>query len=71
VWKKNDLGLYSQSSNCFVIWNLENQTKIFEFKPAYRLDGGFVVDKDDKYIYLASDDGCIRALLNGQVIGSI
>jgi hypothetical protein len=31
VWKKNDLGLYSQSSNCFVIWNLENQTKICFF----------------------------------------
>ncbi len=67
AWKKNDLALYSQSSNCFIIWNLETQTKFFEFKPNYRLEGGFVADREDKVIYLASDDGFIHALYNGQV----
>lgn len=68
MWKKNDLGLYSLSSNCFVIWNILNQSKVFEYKPTFRLDGGFAVDRDERFIYFASDDGHIRALHNGQVI---
>jgi hypothetical protein len=67
LWKKNDLALYSQSSNYFVIWNLENKTKLFEFKPTYHLEGGFTADIEDKIVYLASDDGYIRALCNGLV----
>ncbi|CAF1626128.1 unnamed protein product, partial [Adineta ricciae] len=59
-WKKNDLGLYSQSANYFAAWNLETQTKIFELKPTYRFDGGFAVDRDDGVVYLACDDGSIR-----------
>jgi hypothetical protein len=66
-WKKDDLVLYSQSTNNFIIWNIETRTKILEFKPTYRLEGGFVADRDDKIIYLASDDGSIHALCNGQV----
>ncbi|CAF1133715.1 unnamed protein product [Rotaria sordida] len=67
LWTKNDLALYSQSSNYFVIWDLENQKKIFELKPTYRLDGGFIADREDKIVYLASDDGFIRAFHNGQL----
>jgi hypothetical protein len=66
-WKRNDLGVYSQSANSFVMWNLKNQSKEFELKLSYRLDGGFAVDRDEKFIYVASDDGYIRALHNGQV----
>lgn len=40
---------------------------MFEYKPTYRLEGGFTVDREDKIIYLASDDGLIRAVYNGQV----
>ena len=40
---------------------------MFEFKPTYRLEGGFTVDREDKIIYLASDDGLIHAVYNGQV----
>ncbi|UJR36357.1 hypothetical protein I4U23_029083 [Adineta vaga] len=65
-WKKNDLGLYSQSANYFAAWNLETQTKIFELKPTYRFDGGFTVDKEDKFVYLACDDGLIREFQIGQ-----
>ena len=67
MWKMNDLGLYSQSSNCFVEWNLKSQSKILELKPVYRLEGGFTVDREEKFLYLASDDGYIRALQDGQV----
>ncbi|CAF4648755.1 unnamed protein product [Rotaria sp. Silwood1] len=67
LWTKNDLALYSQSSNYFVTWNLQNQKKIFELKPSYRLDGGFVADREDKIVYLASDDGLIRAFNYGQL----
>ena len=45
--------------------------KTFEYKPAYRLEGGFIVDQEDKYIYLASDDGFIHAVYNGQVTQEI
>ncbi|CAF3214390.1 unnamed protein product [Rotaria socialis] len=68
LWKKNDLALYSQSTNYFVIWNLENQKKIYELKPSYRLEGGFVPDREDRNIYLACDDGFIRTFCNGQII---
>ncbi|CAF2959691.1 unnamed protein product [Rotaria sp. Silwood2] len=67
LWAKNDLALYSQSSNYFVKWNLENQKKNFELKPSYRLDGGFIADREDKILYLASDDGFIRSFYNGQL----
>lgn len=40
---------------------------MFEFKPSYNLEGGFAVDREDKTIYLASDDRVIHALYNGQV----
>jgi hypothetical protein len=40
---------------------------MFEFKPTYRFEGGFVADREDKFIYLATDDGSVRALYNGQV----
>jgi hypothetical protein len=53
------------------VWNLENRTKLFEFKPSYRLDGGLIADREDKIIYLASDDGFIRALYNGQIINEV
>ena len=36
-------------------------------KPTYHLDGGLAVDREDRYIYLASNDGHIRVLHNGQV----
>ena len=67
MWKKDDLTLYSQSTNCFLVWSIETRARTLEFKPTYRLEGGFAVDKDDKMIYLASDDGRIHALYNGQV----
>jgi hypothetical protein len=40
---------------------------MFELKPAYRLEGGFTADREDKFVYLASDDGCIRDFYNGHV----
>ena len=67
LWRKNDLGLYSQSANCFIQWILENETKPLEIKPIFRFDGGFTTDREEKFVYLASDDGCIRTLYNGQV----
>ncbi|CAF0950735.1 unnamed protein product [Adineta steineri] len=67
VWKQNDLGLYSQSSNCFIIWNLETQSRTYELKTNYRLDGGLAIDKDDRFVYIASDDGLIREIQNEKI----